>query len=212
MIHLVSQKRGLYKSSKRSISAVPCVSLVHNIIDLILTANPDYNGAHHCDYTLEYHRLLPFLQLPRIKSVHTLTADFLPFHDFSPWYRQRYENSSNATNLTYDECALEPYAVMNSLWMFRSLETFRWTLAAPYNELKDRFVGFQSAFGKALFAHKDTLEELYLDCRHPQVLQRPSKFEGEADSILIGSFEQYPKLKKLAIDELFLLGNQDWKS
>lgn len=210
-IRLVSQIWGHYKGSRRCMSAVLCVSLARKIIDIILTINPDPGGNSHREYDLEFRRLIPFLRLPRLKSLYTLTALVFWHQAKSPVDDQAFKHISNVKNLTYDECMLTPFDVSNSLSMFRSLETFRWTTAQSCFGTSDHFVGFQSGFGKSLFAHKDTLKDLYFDNRHPRTVNNPSRFEGGPDSIMVGSFNSYSKLKKLAIDDDSLLGHQDWK-
>ncbi|CZR56412.1 uncharacterized protein PAC_06300 [Phialocephala subalpina] len=168
-------------------------------------------GIGHREYELDLRSLLPFMYLPNLRSLHTLTTYIdrnsrNPPVDYAPL-----KHTSNITHLTYDESALDPFDVISSLSMFKALKSFRWTTEPSGFGCGDGFVGFQSSFGTALSAHKGTLEELYFDNRHSQNDGQARARQNRAkDAILIGSLKEYPRLRKLAIDVNSLVGHQAW--
>lgn len=181
---------------------------------LSLTVYSDPGGKDHRQYELDLRRIFPFFRLPSMKSVHTLTAyiywDTFPKSpvDFAPL-----KHTSNVTTLTYDECALAPFDVLQSLSMFGGLKSFRWTISPSCFASGSAFFGFQSDFGKALSAHIDTLEHLYFDNRFPfdkTHRQFPAPDMTDNNAIMIGSLREYSRMRTLAIDDTSLIGHQDW--
>lgn len=119
------------------------------------------------------------------------------------------EKTSNISTLAYDEAELSPNEVIKSLSFFKALKSFRWTTApSPFSS---SFLGCQRQLGSALEAHRDSLEELYVDSRH---LEKFDQFvaEGLHQKALLGSLKSYPKLRSLAMDINSLCGHQKMHS
>lgn len=151
------------------------------------------------------------MRLPNMRSLYTLTTYIYWESINSPVDYTPLKHTSNITHLTYDESALQPYDVIQSLSIFNGLKSFRWTTEPSCSGRGDGFVGFQSAFGNALTAHKGSLEELYFDNRHSQNDGRARTNQSlPPGAILIGSLKEYLKLRKLAIDINSLVGHQAW--
>lgn len=181
-------------------------------LETLYICSPMHAGGNdHREYELDFRRLLPFMRLPNMRSLYTLTTYIFWESRNSPVDYTPLKHTSNITHLTYDESALQPYDAIQSLSIFNSLKSFRWTTEPSCFGRGDGFVGFQSSFGTALAAHKNTLEELYFDNRHSQNNgQARTRQSLRNDAILIGSLREYPKLRKLAIDVNSLVGHQAW--
>lgn len=119
------------------------------------------------------------------------------------------KQKSNITTISYDESVLAAYDVIESLGIFKSLKSFRWTTPSDHFASCMDYSNCQSSLGKALAAHKDTLEEIYFDSRQHSN-SHEAKTPVQKDAILFGSLKEFGKLRSLAIDVNSLCGHQKW--
>ena len=171
----------------------------------------DLGGNGHREYDIDLRLLFPFMRLPSMRSLYTLTAYiFWPNWPKSPIDFAPLKHTSNITTLYYDESVLAPVNVISSLCMFKGLKSFRWTASQTCFALSIDFIGVQKALGAALLAHKDTLEELHVDIRHVDRTGEARQRSSD-DAILIGSLKSYTKLRRLTIDANSICGHQNWR-
>lgn len=164
------------------------------------------------EYELDLRRIIPFMGLPNMRSLYSLTPYVYWENPNSPLDFEPLKHTSNITTLVYDESVLAPFDVIESLSMFNALKSFRWTTSKSGYGDPRKFVAFQYSLGNALMTHKDSLEELYFDSRHSDAItwETVSSSEHSKNGILIGSLREYQKLRSLAIDVNSLCGHQKW--
>lgn len=168
----------------------------------------DLGSKDHREYELDLRAIFPFMRLPNMRSLYTLTTHMWWERDTSPVDYAALKQTSNITTLSYDESALYSYDVIESLSIFKSLKSFRWTAPSYFWINVDRhFTTFQNLLGTALAAHKETLEEFYFDSRQ-QDDRRGDKPPVEKDAILLGSLKEFKKLRSLALNVTSLCGHQ----
>lgn len=174
------------------------------------TKHIDPGGKDHREYDMELRRLFPFMRLPNMRSLYTLTAHMY----WSEWPKPPVDfttlkHTSNISTLSYDEGVLAAVDVINSLQMFKALKSFRWTAGSTCFAHSPDFIGIQKSLSEALSMHQETLEELYIDIRHNDPKNDARKRVSNND-ILFGSLKTYPELRNLAIDATSLCGHQNW--
>lgn len=192
-------------------SVVPCVSILPQSRDVVFIKFADIGGHGHREYDLDLRRIFPFMRLPSLRSLYTLTTFmFWEQSDVTPVDFKPLKHTSNITTLCYDESVLSAVDIIGSLGMFKGLKSFRWTASPTGFGYSPEIMMYQKSFGKALSEHKDTLEELYLE-KHFDLKGRDVQI-FRTDAIMIGSLKGYLRLKTLAIDATSLCGHQSWSS
>ncbi|KUJ17264.1 uncharacterized protein LY89DRAFT_718006 [Mollisia scopiformis] len=186
----------------------------------------------HREYHLEYETLLPFLALPNLRSVYTLTPYTYTYTQFDSYFYplNAKPGTSNITFLAWDESQIALDDALKAILIPKSLEGLRWTedISGCWNPFFCHGP-FHHLIGKALSAHKDSLKMLDLDIRHRycngeghpgnpntthEALLRlhPNAKERRTpkDGILIGSLKEFSKLTALSIDATALCGHPKW--
>ncbi|KUJ17635.1 uncharacterized protein LY89DRAFT_668939 [Mollisia scopiformis] len=189
-------------------SALASSGALQKLETLYVCSPMHLGGKDHREYELDLRRLLPFMRLPSMRSLYTLTPEIYWDERKSPIDFAPLKQTSEITTLVYDEAVLCPSDVIGSLGIFKALKYFRWTFSDTCSGSGTEGIGFQNSFGQALAAHKDSLEELYFDDRDREVRKRAMEPAPAADLFLIGSFKEYPKLRSLTIDVDSLCGHQ----
>lgn len=195
----------------------------------------DLGTKDHREYEIELSYILPFTQLPSLRTLKTLTAyttdDMLNNQplDYSP-----YTNTSPITSLILDESSLPPYDSCKLLGVPKSLTYLRWTQNLGCYSVGTCVAPFRSEIGIALQQHKHSLTHLDLDLQqrdchqagHPgnpnatlEQLQRTFaakdalnlwKEHGPKERVLIGDMSDFEKLTVLEIDVTAFCGHQSW--
>lgn len=183
-------------------------------------------------------RVFPFMRLPKLKELYTLTAHcFDDPSNFSPIDYTPLKNTSSLSTLAFDEAEMPPHDVFGALDIIKpgSLKHFRWSgIGECHSAIDSCIPPFQAKLGAALKRHKETLEVLelgviYLFCEgqghhaNPfatfdsirgvygeSFVQKWQKNRGPKDAIMLGSLKDFTNLKKLVIEANALIGHQDW--
>jgi hypothetical protein len=180
-------------------------------------------------------RVFPFMRLPSLRDLYTLTAHcFDDPANFPPIDYRPLEATSNLTTLAHDEAELPPHDVIGSLSIPKALRSFRWTGEFTCFSIGSCYAPFQTSLGVALKGHRGSLETLYLDIRHPfckndghhanpfatlenarrvygeNFAARWEKKRGLKSAVMVGSFRDFKMLKSLAVSVTSLVGHQDW--
>lgn len=203
--------------------------------EIWLTGEMDLGGKDHREYTLDLKQVFPFMRLPKLKTLYTLTANcFDDPYNFPPIDYTPLVGTSNLTTLVYDEAELPCQDTISSLSIPKSLQHFRWTGEITCFSIGTCYAPFQDKLGDALRKHKESFESLYLDIRHnfcreaghhanphanmaetrrvfsDNFASRWERKRGLKEAVLIGSFKDFRALKSLAIHVTSLVGHQHW--
>lgn len=204
--------------------------------DIDLTKVTDLGPKGHREYELDMKRVFPFMRLPKLQKLYTLTAHY--FDDpgnFPPIDYIPLQNTSALTTLAFDDARLPPHDVFGALNIAQSLKHFRWLgMFRCHNPIGTCIPPFQARLGAALEKHKATLETLELDIRYPfckgrghyanpfattdsirgvygdEMVEKWERDRGPKQAILIGSFKEFTSLRDLTIDANSLVGHHDW--
>lgn len=197
----------------------------------------DLGAKGDCEYDLPLDQILPFLQLPALRTLKALTPFTTCYDANFAIPEPSFEfDVSNLTSLTLDECNLEVHDTLTLLNVPRSLSHFRWDQDLEANDSDHGLFFCLSPFydeiGHALAKHKSTLTELDLDIRRDvcdRLGHRGNPFASSEqlrgdyrdkiiaeyirapqDAVLIGSLRDYAVLQTLSIDVAALCGHQSW--
>lgn len=180
---------------------------------------------------MEFQFLLPFLSIPSLRSMYTLSIHTFddPYGNFQHLDLSPLKSTSNITFLAWDEADITWMDAVKGIAIPKALEGFRWSQKFECFSPGSCYAPFQSEIGKALMQHMDSLRALDLDVRHRycdgeghpgnpfgtvEALRRtyPGAEDNRMprDGFLIGSLRGFEKLTMLSIDATSLCGHQKW--
>ncbi|KAH8672633.1 hypothetical protein BGZ60DRAFT_429955 [Tricladium varicosporioides] len=185
----------------------------------------------HREYYFELEETWPFIKLPSLKALYTLTAhtydDLMNFKEVD---FPAVNGNSNITTLVFDEADLAIGDALKALSIPKALETFKWQQQISCYSIGTCYGPFYKYLGQALLQHKNTLGQLELDIRHRycrgsghaanpygteeqrrQLYTNPDEAKRDSNKIiLIGSLKDFIVLRELTIHAEALCGHKDW--